>query len=311
MFSKVFTQTARPMYNSISLILSPFHAGCHNVGPGRGPNYILSRGLQSELTSSCNLPVTVSEVEPVDDKDGEIAQTFEIFRRVAALVSSAKQNGAFPVVLTGNCSVSVGVAAGLLRAADGGGGSAAADLGCVWFDAHDDIHTPDTITSGYGDSMALSLLTGACYKRMLQSVPSYQPLDLRRFVHVGLRDVDEQERELVRAAGLDVIWGGDDKPADFGEALSARLQEKKLASTMVHVDLDSLDASVGHANKFATTGGLLVDDLTRCLSEVAAHTKPESLTLASFDPSFEGADGIADAAIKAAKSFLGAVLSQK
>jgi arginase len=305
------------MYKSISIILSPFHCGRHKVGPGLGPDYLLTRGLETEL-KALNIPISVSKVQAdaVLEKDGEIAQSYETFRQVSTLVSAARQNSAFPVILSGNCSTSVGVAAGLCHnttttdtSVVEKGGARNSSLGCVWFDAHDDIHTPDTLTSGYGDSMALSLLSGSCFKRMLQSVPGYQPLDLSNFIHVGMRDVDDQERELVRLSGLDVIWGGADKTADFGKALSERLQRKRLGSTMVHVDLDSLDSSIGKANKFATPGGLLADDLASCLNGVATHAKPESLTLASFDPSFEGADAIADVAIQATKKFLVSILS--
>lgn len=291
------------MYDSIALILAPYHCGRRNVGPGAGPQYIIQAGLQSEL-STFGIPVEIAEVEHVDDFDGEIAQMFEISHRISNLVSQARSKNAFPVILAGNCSYSVGVASGLSAA-----GLPGAEMGCIWFDAHDDIHTPDTISSGYGDSMALSLLAASCFKKMLQSVPGYEPLSYKNFIHVGMRDVTDAERELVRLAELDVIWGDTEKKVDFCKELSGKFEKRDLGSAMIHVDLDCLDSSVGMANKLASPGGLLAEELVGCLQQVASHTRPQSLTFASFDPSFEGAENIAAAAIKSAKVFLVGVLT--
>ena len=263
----------------------------------------MQAGLESEL-STFGIPVEVAEVEHVDDFDGEIAQMFEISRRISKLVSQARRKKAFPIILAGNCSYSVGVASGLSAA-----GLPGPDMGCIWFDAHDDIHTPDTITSGYGDSMALSLLAGSCFKKILQSVPGYEALNHKNFIHIGMRDVTDAERELVRLAELDVIWGDVENKVDFCKELSEKFKERDLGSAMIHVDLDCLDSSVGMANKLATPGGLLADDLVGCLQQVASHTQPQSLTFASFDPAFEGAENIAAVAIKSAKVFLSGVLT--
>lgn len=294
---------AKLPFKSISVILSPYHCGTRGIGPGAGPLFLQSRGLLPML-KEFGLPVREFELEPVDELDGEVARSFELFRKTSNLVAQERSDGSFPIILSGNCSGAVGVAAGLTSSKTVTG----ADLGCIWFDAHDDFHIPDTLTSGYGDSMPISLLAGICYQRMLQSVPGHQPLDLKNLVHIGMRDVTEEEKQRVVDAGFDVIWGNEEEKVDFAGGLTQSLQRKKLGETMVHVDLDSLDASIGKANKFATAGGLLEDDLTRCLEQAVSLTEPASLTLASFDPGFEGAQNIADVAIRGVKTFLQALL---
>jgi arginase family enzyme len=60
--------------------------------------------------------------------------------------------GAPPVVLSGDCTAAVAVAAGLQRRG--------VDPAVVWFDAHGDLHTPESSASGYPGGMALrNLLT--------------------------------------------------------------------------------------------------------------------------------------------------------
>lgn len=90
------------------------------------------------------------------------------------------------------------------------------------------------------------------------------------------------------------------------------MEGKNLESqpSLVHIDLDSLDTSIGKANRFAAPGGLHEADLRECLSTLADKTVPMSTTIASFDPSFEGADAIADAAIRCVSGFVGSLVAK-
>ncbi len=308
---------------SITIISSPYHLGSPNIGPGAGPNFLLSHGLASAL-SSLALPIRVLEIPPVDPSefDGDIARSFEILRRTSAFVSQELKALSFPIVLAGNCTASVGAAAGIhasLAPADPSGRrleddegpgrkeDGSGELGCIWFDAHDDFHTPDTFTSGYFDSMPIAMLAGLCWNGMLASVPGHRALNLERFAHVGMRDVTSLERKRVTDAGLDIIWGSQrtEDRVDFAGLLNQTLARKKLGKTMVHVDLDCLDASLGAVNKFAAPGGLLEGDLTQCLRRIVERTEPVSLTVASFDPACdpERAGRISEVAVEAVKGF--------
>ena len=73
---------------------------------------------------------------------------------------------------------------------------------------------------------------------------------------------------------------------------------------MVHLDVDSLDISLGNANQFSAPGGLFEKDLDGCLTAILQKTRPISLTVASFDPSLDNSENIATITIKAATKFL-------
>jgi arginase len=242
------------------------------------------------------------EVAPVDEFEGEIGRSFEILRRTSKLVTQARDRGSFPIVLSGNCVASVGLAAGLSASQD----LADEELACVFFDAHDDYNTPDTVVSGYFDSMAISMLAGESWKQLLGTIPGYKPLRLDRLIHVGMRDVTELERQRVLDAGMEVVWGGDKKPDGRGFDLVLLDKLLKLSPpgrlpppTLVHLDLDCLDASLGKANKFAAPGGLDEQELLASFHHIAVRTLPVALTVASFDPVYDGADNIAKVAVKA------------
>ncbi|KAH7309641.1 hypothetical protein B0I35DRAFT_412535 [Stachybotrys elegans] len=228
---------------SVTVICSPYHLGIRDLAVGAGPSALLEAGLLSALRD-LGIRVEEHELEAVDEFEGDISKLFELIRRTSLAVSQAIKNGSFPIVLAGNCSATVGVQAGVNAAR----GSVPA---CIWFDAHDDFNTPDVLASGYLDSMPLAMMGGLCWKTLLTTIPGFQPLNLGNdIIHCSMRDVTDLERARVKQAGFPVIWGDADKHVDFEGQLRGVLQDKEFQETMVHLDLDALDTSVGKAGVF-------------------------------------------------------------
>jgi arginase len=63
-----------------------------------------------------------------------------LYSNVAAQVAATAAAGGSPVVMSGDCTTSLGTMAGLQRAG--------VDAGIVWFDAHGDLQTLETTSSG-------------------------------------------------------------------------------------------------------------------------------------------------------------------
>lgn len=99
-------------------------------------------------------PVTVTARLPAADIWQRLASLDE---SVAQAVTSQIQAGAKPTVISGDCLVALGVLAGVQRAG--------VDPSIVWFDAHGDVHTLATSTSGYLGGLALRLVLGASRTR--------------------------------------------------------------------------------------------------------------------------------------------------
>ncbi|ETS74349.1 hypothetical protein PFICI_14215 [Pestalotiopsis fici W106-1] len=288
---------------SITIISSPYHLGVRDAAVGAGPTALLAAGFADAIQQQ-GIAVRVVELESVEEFDGEIGRLFELLRRTSKTVTQVVQQNSFPILLAGNCSTTVGVQAGY---------AAARNIvpSCVWFDAHDDFNTPDVLASGYLDSMPVAMLAGLGWKTLLASIPGFKPLDLQRqLVHCGMRDVTELERSRVVEARFPVIWGDTEKQVDFEGELHRLLKDKKLGETMVHLDLDALDTSVGNVNKFSAPGGLLEDDLERCLRMIPSESKPVSLTIASYDPSFDKDRRIPPVAINGVVAFVKSLIAQ-
>ncbi|KAA8915487.1 hypothetical protein TRICI_002366 [Trichomonascus ciferrii] len=285
-------------FEGVSLIFCPYHVGIRDYGVGKGPHKLRSMGLEWELMD-LGLDVEVREIGDVDEFEGEIGRSFKLIRRVSVAVTEIVAENRFPLILAGNCMTTAGVACGLkIR-----------DLGFIYFDAHDDLNSPDVIESGYFDSMGLSCLRGESWKALMSTVPGFRPFNYDKFLYIGLRDQTEIQMKRVESAGMDQIRGDVNKKVDFLAELEERLDEKAYSPSLVHLDMDVLDEAYGKVNKYSCPGGMYESDLVDCMRLVATRTSPQALTVCSFDPEMGDSYKIATIAIRALTAFFEQLLS--
>ena len=160
----------------ISLITAPYNLGHEGIGVGAGPDRLLDEHAVEALEDAGH-EVAVVKVEPQAEETNEIGAAFEIVRRVSDAVARAVEDGAFPIVLSGNCFSSIGIVAGLGR-----------DVGVVWLDAHPDFNTPDGSLSGFADGMGLSVLTGTSWKTLRETVEFY---DRRYKINLSEQEIQD------------------------------------------------------------------------------------------------------------------------
>lgn len=277
----------------MTIITVPYHVGIHNHRVGAGPHQLLPK--VHEKLASLNLVVTVENISPVDDFEGEIGRSFELLRRVSRAVCKAKGTGSFPLLLAGNCNTSVGAAAGLRLAGTD-------DLDVVWIDAHNDAGTPDDLMHGYFDGMGVSMLCGQSWKALMSTIPGHSPIPMDHVVFCGLRNQSLQEQRKLEGASARIIYGEDGSKC-AKSLVEYQLDRTLLRETLLHVDLDVLDPeAVGWANEFPSRGGLTTEALAECMG-IAAHGSPAALTIASFMTGLQGSEAVEAAAIMGISHF--------
>lgn len=295
----------------ITIIFSPYHVGIRDHRVGNGPQHLLDGGFVPALRN-LGYTVNIVEIERVDEFEGEIGRSFEILRRTSQAVRIAVANGTFPLVLSGNCMATAAVACGM-------SGTDHSTPNFLYFDAHDDLDSPDVNWNGYLDAMGLSMLRGESWKGYMKSVPGFKPHSYDgKFLYCGLRDCTETQRERVKEAGMDAVWGDmeSDTPTDFTGEFKKRITAHNYSPAIVHLDLDCLDPSCGQANDFPSEGGLSAEQLKQCFELIPQHAQPEALTICSFDPNCgdpDNSDGdrIALVAIETALGFFKALKEGK
>lgn len=184
-----------------------------------------------------------------------------LYTAVARAVTRNRADGGRPVVVaSGDCLTALGTVAGLQ--------AAGADPGIVWFDAHGDVQTPETTSSGYLAGMALRLLTG--YRpELIADRLGLRPVPEDRIVLVGARDLDSPEVTYLDQAPI--------RRPQVTELSVAGLPDGPL---YVHVDLDVIDAAQLPALRYPTPGGPDVGQVADALSLLLGTGRVAAVSIA-------------------------------
>jgi arginase len=178
------------------------------------------------------------------------ARLATLYDSVAAAVSEIVRAGGRPTVVSGDCTTSLGTMAGLQRAE--------LDPAIVWFDAHGDVQTPETTSSGYLGGMPLRLLVG--HRRDLIAD------------RLGLREVAEGRVVLVGARELDPPEDGYLAAAAIRRSPVAELTAEMLppGPLYLHLDVDVVDSGELPGLRYPAAGGPSLDAVGEALRRVLA-----------------------------------------
>jgi arginase len=272
---------------------------------GRGPLHLLEHGIEAVLQEPGHTTgVTTLEATPIFPN--QVATGFELYRKVAEGVREARKRGAFPLVLSGNCSAAVGTTAGCSDPL----------LGIIWFDAHGDFNTPETTESGFLDGMPLAIIAGRCWRTLAASVPGFAAIPDTHIMHVGARDLDTHEKEALHESRITMI---DAAAIVEGGAIREILHpalaslSERVERVYLHLDLDVLDPREACANSYVSLegtlaegphGGLSVDQVAEAIDMIKEHCTIAACGIASYDPEYDNEGRTLRAALRFASLVL-------
>ena len=283
--------------SSVHVISVPYDSGRRGVRIGRGPEHLLDSGLTAALRA-CGREVRATVVESANDFPAEVATGFGLAGLVSEEVRGAARANEFPLVLSGNCAISVGTLAGL----------GAADVGNVWFDAHADFNTPETTTSGFSDGMGAAIAVGHCWGAMAAGIPGFVSLAEANLLFVGTRDVEGAERRRLDESSSTVLGARSIRESGVQKALVPALDalRDRVERVYVHLDLDVLDPEeVGPANGYAAAGGLAREEVEEALVLIGERFSVVAAGIASYDPSLDREEEVSKAALALAGTLVG------
>jgi arginase len=286
-----------PAPDRLHILSWPFHNGLRDVSMGRGPIRLAGddefrAGIEAE-----GWTVTSEEIEAVDETDPEIVRVIELIRRLARRVAAIRSENAFPLVLAGNCNSALGTTAGI----------GAEDLGVVWFDAHADFDDPEENESGFFDVMGLAMLTGRGWRALRQTIPGHIPIPERNVILVGVRDLEDYQRERLNHSHVEAVPGQID-PEPLKSALEPL--HGRIARVYLHVDLDVLDIDHAQANKYGAPGGPSLDRLLECIRLTAERLEIAGAAITAYDPAYDPDDRAINAARAIAREIARNIRSQ-
>ena len=246
------------------------------------------------------IPETKSFGDPNKKYIREIARVCEKLYRTSL---AALEKGALPLVLGGDHSLgagSVAASADYLRRE----GKA---IGLLWIDAHGDMNTPSTSGSGNVHGMPLAALLGP-EPAELSRIGGFSPKVVpAKTVLIGIRNLDEREKERIRDAGVHVFTMKDIDRSGIAAVVEQALAIAGDDTGGVHVsfDLDVCDPTIAPGVGTPVKGGLDYREAHMVMEIVADSGLLRALDLVEVNPILDDRNTTAILGVELALSALG------
>jgi arginase len=289
----------------VALIGAGLDLGAGRRGVDMGPSAIRYAGLQERIAGLGRVCVDWGDVEAgvpeaTEVGDPQARYLDAIMRsceRVAKLVGEACEAGHVPLVLGGDHSIAMGTLGGMARVHGAGG--------VLWLDAHGDLNRPGTSPSGNVHGMPLAAALGAAGAGF--ATDAWPQRSVERAALVGIRSLDQGERELIGELGVRVFTMSDVDRHGIERVLREALASLQGSAFLhVSVDLDAVDPMFAPGVGTPVRGGLTYREAHLALELVAESDLLDSLELVEVNPILDEANETAALAVELAASALGA-----
>ncbi|MDR0270781.1 arginase [Paenibacillus sp.] len=242
---------------SISIIRVPFGLGAGRPGSENGPDSMMKFGLVKKLkglghdvpADQCiRLPDGIKS--PVASKMKHVEEVLAISGLLGEAVYQTVANGHIPLVLGGDHSIAMGSLAGLTRHYS--------NMGVIWVDAHSDLNTESTSPSGNMHGISLAVGLGISRFKLEQIAKGAVPLKAENCVIIGARDLDHDEKALIRSCGLTCFTMHEIDRIGIEKVVQEALRIAGDGTDGVHLsfDIDSVDPIEAPGTGTPVRGGL-------------------------------------------------------
>lgn len=269
------------------IVQAPSHLGLRAPGVEALPEALLAAGLAERLGARPGERLPVPAFDPeIDSGTGLLnpGGLREHASRLADAVGAALDQGGFPIVLGGDCTILLGITLALRRRGRSG---------LLFLDGHADFYQPEAEPAGEAASMELALVTGRG-PELVTNLEGRRPL-LRDedVVAFGYRDAEHAAAEgsqplapTIRAMDLRSVREHGVERA-VGDALAHLQRAGGPDGFWIHLDVDVLDDAVMPAVDYRLPGGLTTDELAAVLRAAVAGGHAIGLDIAIFNPTLD------------------------
>jgi arginase len=297
---------------SAAIIGAPLDLGAGRRGVDMGPSAVRVAGLGRSLTALGydvvdlgNVPV--AQPEAVDDAGPNDAkylpQIAASCERLGELVAQALVGGRTPIVLGGDHSIAAGTVAGVSRFTRSNGRK----IGLIWMDAHADMNTPQSSPSGNVHGMPLACCVGLGPDSLTGMFGFCPKVDAANVALVGIRDVDELERGVVRDAGVRAFT-----MREIDERGMRSVMDEAIAIAMngtagfhLSLDMDFVDPDFAPGVGTPVRGGATYREAHLAMEVICDSGSMVSMEVVEVNPVIDEVNRTADLAVELILSAMG------
>jgi arginase len=290
----------------VAIIGAPIDFGASRRGVDMGCSAIRYAGLQGSLqrlghdvVDMGNVDVTLAEQGSVGDPHlKHLDEILSASTALATMMGRARADGRFPITLGGDHSISLGSIAGA---------AVGRTLGILWIDAHGDFNTQETTPSGNIHGMPLAASCGLGDARLVNLVYPGPKVDPGHIALLGVRDLDDAEKALLREQGVSVftIQHIDRRGMDRVMAEALAVVTNGTDGVLASLDLDVLDPRDAPGVGTPVAGGISYREAHLIMELLAESGCMIALDVVEVNPILDRENGTAELAVALTLSALG------
>jgi arginase len=299
------------MSRPVHIIGVSLDLGGNRRGVDMGPSAFRIAGLGERLTAlgiqvvdAGDLVAPIPETKTIGDPSKKYMRDIaRVCERLYKTSLGVLEKGGIPLVLGGDHSLaagSVAATADYLRREEKA-------LGLIWVDAHGDMNTPATSGSGNVHGMPLAALLGS-EPVELARIGGFSPkVSGDRTVLIGIRNLDEREKERIREAGVRVFTMKDIDRSGIAVVVEQAIAIAGSSTGGIHVsfDMDVCDPTIAPGVGTPVKGGLDYREAHMVMEMVADSGLLRALDLVEVNPILDDRNTTAILGAELASSALG------
>jgi arginase len=278
---------------AVGILGVPLGYGASMAGVDMGPHALRVARLKQRIKALGysvrdlgDMRISDPEVPPDEhDKLKYLSEIVSACEELAKQVEGILEAQELPLVLGGDHSIAIGSLAGVASYFR----KKQETLGLIWFDAHADMNIPETTPSGNIHGMPLAVLLGYGTPE-LTGIAGFSPkLDPKLCAHVGARDIDPGERELIRKLGMRFFTMREiderGMSACMNEAIA--IASQGTAGYSVTFDVDALDPGDAPGSGTLVRGGLTYREAHLGMEKIAEAGGMRSLEVVEINTALD------------------------
>jgi arginase len=282
---------ANPGATEIALIGAASSAGARKAGQERAPQALRDAGLVQSLEGSGHDVLDWGDIDVVTfSEDLENPNQQNLDRVVGALqqverrVDESLADEKWPLIIGGDCTISIGVLAALNRHYR--------NLGMIYLDGDVDLNTPDTTLTGILDGMVLAHVLGNGAGELSHFGGRHPQLDEENVVLFGYSTeaggIDPVETDQLEVTSM-AKYPLEAVTSSAQEAATRAINDlgSKVDHILVHFDVDVIDAGDFPAADVLHSPGLSIDQARDALAVFLASEKTVGLVVTEFNASMD------------------------
>jgi len=274
----------------LRLVGVPMDLGASRRGVDMGPSAIRIAGLSQrlreigyEVEDDGDVGVPTPETLGLGDASARYLEPiYQVCDDLRLRVRKALEHGDIPVVLGGDHSIAIGTVSGVSEHFREKGES----VGLIWVDAHGDMNTPQSSPSGNIHGMPLATVLGLGHPKLVEMGGFSPKVQQANVVLIGIRDIDNNERKIIRESGIHAYTMRDVDERGIGSIMKEAIELTSNGTAGFHMsfDLDSMDPRDVPGTGTPVKGGLDWREANLLMEMASDSGKMRSLEITELNP---------------------------